>query len=67
MSMLGILMSMLDSSGNLQNEYTDMVVNNSGEQDVATTMSLLEGFLLLVHERFPHIKKVVLVSDNGTL
>jgi hypothetical protein len=65
--MLGILMSMLDSSGNLQNEYTDMVVNNSGEQDVATTMSLLEGFLLLVHERFPNIKKVVLVSDNGTL
>jgi len=65
--MLGILMSMLDSSGNLQNEYTDMVVNNSGEQDVATTMSLLEGFLLLVHECFPHIKKVVLVSDNGTL
>jgi hypothetical protein len=34
---------------------------------MATTMSLLEGFLLLVHERFPHIKKVVLVSDNGTL
>ena len=44
----------------------DMVVENDGDQDVTTTMSLLEGFLLLVHERFPHIKKVVLLSDNGT-
>ena len=44
----------------------DMVVENDGDQDVTTTMSLLEGFLLLVHELFPHIKKVVLLSDNGT-
>ena len=42
-----------------------MVVDSDGEQDVATTMSLLEGFLLLVHKRFPHIKKIVLISDNG--
>jgi len=41
------------------------VVDSDGEQDVATTMSLLEGFLLLVHKRFPHIKKIVLISDNS--
>ena len=65
MSLLGILMTMKDASGRPLSEYSDMVVDSDGEQDVATTMSLLEGFLLLVHKRFPHIKKIVLISDNG--
>ena len=56
---------MKDASSRPLSEYTDMVVDSDGEQDVATTMSLLEGFLLLVHKRFPHIKKIVLISDNG--
>ena len=65
MSLLGILMTMKDEHGRPLSEYTDMVVDSDGEQDVATTMSLLEGFLLQVKKRFPHIKKVVFVSDNG--
>ena len=67
MSLLGFLLRMLDEKGVPIQEYIDVVVDADGQQDVATTMSLLEGVLDLIRTRFPGVEKVILVSDNGTI
>jgi hypothetical protein len=66
MSLLGFLLRMRDKFGKRFLQFIDVVVDADGQQDVATTMSLLEGVLNLIHTRFPDVKRVVLASDNGS-
>lgn len=64
-SLLGCLLNVL-IDGSVASRYIDMIVDGPGDQDVMTSMSLLEALIHHVIEEYPHIKKIYLVSDNGS-
>lgn len=66
MSVLGAHLSFrAPGSYQITTHYFDIVVDDSGAQDIATSIALFDAVLAEVAKMFPHIKTVTIVSDNG--
>lgn len=66
MPLLGAMLLWVGEDRKLQSHYVDMVLDNDGEQDVGTSMSLLDGLLHYIKLKHRGTNKVYLVSDNGS-
>ena len=67
MSVLGAHLTMKSRDGNnIGSHFVDIVIDGDGDQDVSTSAAMIEALMRSLSISYPWIRKVVLVSDNGS-
>lgn len=67
MPLLGVAMYWRDhSTGSIRVHYFDIILDNDGEQDVHTSVSILDSLFQHIKNRYPELQKLSLISDNGS-
>lgn len=51
---------------NISSHFLDLIVNGDGDQDVATSIALVDALVHHIRKTYPQIKSMFIISDNGS-